>query len=283
MIDKLPFVTIAIPFYNSERFLHYAIQSVINQTYTNWELFLIDDGSNDNSLAVAKDFAERDGRIIIVSDGLNKGLPARLNDSVKIAKGDYYARMDADDIMTVDRIALQICYMEEHPNVDVIGSSAMVIDNDNNIIKSYDQHGVINGFIHPTVMAKTKWFKENPYDEKLKRSQDTELWMRTAKRCHFYNIQKPLLFYREIGNISLSKKLKSNKTLRSICKNYKKYDKNIWWCIKWTIIYYVEDVVYVISSFFGLNDMTNTFRKINELPKEMKLTASDLRKSVMKL
>lgn len=120
--------------------------------------------------------------------------------------------------MAIERIAQQVSYMEEHPNVDVFGSSAMIIDNDN-IIKSYDKHRVINGFIHPTVMAKTKWFRENPYDEKLRRSQDTELLMRIAKRCHFYNIQKPLLFYRIIDNIPLSKKLKSNETLRSICKN----------------------------------------------------------------
>ncbi len=276
MSNKLPLVTIAIPFYNSERFLHYAIQSVINQTYTNWELILIDDGSYDNSLAIAKEYAERDGRIIIVNDGLNKGLPARLNESVRIAKGEYYARMDADDIMNVDRIAIQIHYLEEHPNIDVIGSSAMIIDNANNIIKSYDQQGVNDGFIHPTVMAKTMWFKENPYNIQLNRSQDIELWMRTADKYDFYNIREPLLFYRETGNITLSKKLKSNKTLRSLCRKYKKYNKSLMWSVKWMIIYYIEDIIYVVSSLLGLNDMTNNLRKKKELPVEIRLTNVDL-------
>ena len=99
-------VTIGIPFYNASQFLEYAIKSVINQTYTNWELILVDDGSTDDSLSIARSF--NDQRIKILSDGVNKGLVSRLNEIILNSRGSYIARMDADDIMHFERIEKQI-------------------------------------------------------------------------------------------------------------------------------------------------------------------------------
>ena len=83
-------VTIAIPFYNDGKYFAQAIQSVLNQTYQDYELILINDGSTDNSLKIAQEYASRDSRIIVISDGENCGLAVRLNQSIKIAKGEYY-------------------------------------------------------------------------------------------------------------------------------------------------------------------------------------------------
>ena len=99
MRDHNIFVTIAIPFYNSECFLADAIQSVVNQTYINWELLLMDDNGTDGSRKIAEKFAAKDKRIRLVSDNENHGLPSRLNESVELAKGEIYVRMDDDDIM----------------------------------------------------------------------------------------------------------------------------------------------------------------------------------------
>ena len=92
-------VTIAIPVYNGESYLRDAIQSVVNQTFQDWELYLINDGSTDNSLAIMQEYALNDIRIKVIDDGQNKGLVTRLNQSIETAIGKYYARMDADDIM----------------------------------------------------------------------------------------------------------------------------------------------------------------------------------------
>ena len=89
-----PLVTIAIPIYNAEKFLQYAVQSVLNQTYTNWELLLMEDGSTDSTLPICCEYVKRDKRISLIRDGINRGLIYRLNESIQLAKGKYYARMD---------------------------------------------------------------------------------------------------------------------------------------------------------------------------------------------
>lgn len=205
MTNKNTFVTIAIPFYNSELFLADAIQSVVNQTHKNWELLLINDGCTDSSPEIAQQYSKTDERIKYISDGKNRGLVYRLNESVQVAKGFYYARMDADDIMAIDRIETQVMYLEQHPDVDIVGSSAMIIDDKNNIIRSSDMSDISTGFIHPTVCGRTDWFRKNKYNEKCHRCQDCELWLRTARSSKFYNISRPLLFYREFGIPSLKK------------------------------------------------------------------------------
>lgn len=101
-------VTITIPIYNAMSYLKDSIQSVINQTYKDWILYLINDGSSDDSLAVMREFAEKDSRIKIIDDGLNRGLIERLNGSIAMCETKYYARMDADDIMYVTRIEEQV-------------------------------------------------------------------------------------------------------------------------------------------------------------------------------
>lgn len=200
-------LTIGIPFYNSEKFLSKAIQSVLKQTYTNWTLILLDDGSTDNSLNIAKEFAEKDSRIKVLSDGQNKHLAYRLNEIAKLCQTKYLARMDADDIMHPERLEKQLKILEQNPEIDVLGSNAYSIDDNDNIqgirMKiDNDEFKLLDckSFIHPSIIAKTTWFRANPYDEKMVKAQDYELWQRTAPTSVFKVYTEPLLFYREFGS-----------------------------------------------------------------------------------
>lgn len=273
-----PLVTIAIPIFNAERHLRYSIQSVLNQTYKSFELILLNDGSTDSSMDIARSF--NDKRIKIIDDGVNRGLIYRLNQSTKISEGKYYARMDADDIMYITRIEEQVDFMEKHPEIDLIGSSIMTIDDKNNIVGSGFSKGKVSGFVHPTVMGKTSWFWNNPYASWAERAEDTELWLRTYNISHFWSLEKPLLFYREYGVSSVSKYIKSQKTLLKICSNYKEYGKTLSWYLKHTIISYVKILAYVVFACLHQTDYLVAKRSRIPIPKSDCLTKQDLIKSI---
>ena len=200
--NSISLISIGIPFYNAQDYLDYAIKSVLAQTYNNWELILMDDGSSDNSLAIANSYARNDHRIRVISDGKNMKLPARLNQLISESNGEFIARMDADDIMHPERLATQLTILENNPDIDVLGTNAYTIDANNNItgVRQVisDEVVAVEGFIHPSVMAKTSWYKKNKYDEAATRSQDSLLWKLTAASSNFKATRQPLMFYREI-------------------------------------------------------------------------------------
>lgn len=281
-LDKMntPLVTIAIPIYNAERYLRNAIQSCINQTYKSWELLLMCDGSTDQSTVIAKEFADRDSRIKLIDDGQNRGLIARLNQSVDMCRTKYYARMDADDIMCINRLEEQVTFMEEHTEVDVCGSSIMTIDNNNVIIGSGFNNGKVNGFIHPTVMGRTRWFKANPYADWALRAEDFELWTRTSSRSNFYVIAKPLLFYREFGVPTFKKYYLSQRTIISVARRYKEYGKSFPWFIKLSIFSYVKIFINAFMALIGKMDLLVAMRRRVPVPEEFMLKEIDVYKAV---
>ena len=269
------FVTIGIPFYNAEDYLEYAIRSVINQTYLNWELILLDDGSNDNSLEIAKAFS--DNRIRIISDGINKGLISRLNQLSSLASGEFYARMDADDIMHFDRIALQVEYLKLHRDVDVVGSNYYSIDTNNKIVGSHIQNTRLNSitdvlkygcFAHPTVMGRTEWFKKNLYDESCERMEDYELWIRTVQASKFYNLVEPLLFYRSVGVPTLNKYIKSNINIIKLLQYRRKYQISFFDSATCSGLYALKILVYFLYYCFGKMDSLVKRRSQNLIESE---------------
>lgn len=273
-------VTITIPFYNDGKYFAQAIRSVLNQTYQNFELILIDDGSTDNSLKIAQEFASKDNRIIVVSDGENYGLAVRLNQSIRMAKCDYYARMDADDIMCVDRIKTQVEYLDSHQEVDVVGSSAMLINDKNEIVGSRDLYENTKGFMHPTIMGRTRWFLANPYAEWCRRCQDSELWLRTGSHSVFRNLRQPLLFYREAGTVSFKKYMKSRHASMAIARKYKDYNLNFFWYIKRMLRNYIQIITYYIFDKLGMIDFIVMRRKATPLADNYCLQKEDLQKSI---
>lgn len=217
-------ISVGIPFFNAEKFLSKAIESVISQSYDNWELLLLDDGSTDGSLKTAKGFEQQDNRIKVFSDGKNKGLGARLNEFAALSNGEYIARMDADDIMHPKRLETQLQILKDNPNIDVLGTNAYVIDENNLVFgMRYREHSgltKVEHFIHPTIMAKKQWFIDNPYDEKAIRIEDAELWYRTKSFSNFMMTNEPLLFYREFGNNYYKKYFQANGSAMHILNKY---------------------------------------------------------------
>lgn len=275
-----PLVTIAIPIYNADKYIRDAIQSCINQTYQNWELLLMCDGSTDNSTVIAKEIANGDSRIKIIDDGQNRGLIARCNQSVEMCETKYYARMDADDIMCINRIEEQVKFMEEHAEVDVCGSSIMTIDNNNNIIGSSFNEGRVKSFIHPTVFGRTEWFRENPYANWALRAEDFELWIRTSGKSNFYALPQPLLFYREFGVPTFKKYYLTQKTIIKVATHYKESGKSFSWFVKTTIFSYVKIVINVLLSLIGKMDLLVAMRRRKQLPNGVLLTDDDLIKAI---
>lgn len=212
-------VSIGIPVYNAEAFLEDAIKSIINQTFTDWELIIVDDGSTDNSLAIAKKF-ECD-KIRVYSDGLNKKLPARLNEIVKLSRYEIIARMDADDLILPNKIEKQYNFLIDNPHIDLVSTGVVNIDSNNVVLGTrttepnycptlLDVVSGRSGIVHASIMAKKSWFKRNPYNEKNIQAEDFQLWIDAKLKndlCVAFIID-PLYCYRVDQNVNLKKMIK---------------------------------------------------------------------------
>lgn len=209
-----PLVSIGMPIFNCEKTLRAAINSVLNQTYSNWELILIDDGSKDRTLSVAKSF--NDSRIKVISDNLNLKLPHRLNQIITISRGKYFARMDGDDVSYPERLQTQVEYLENHPNVDILGTQILIFDGDGNsrgksaLTQSHQEICCRPwaGFslAHPTWMGKLEWFSAHKYRQEAIRMEDYDLLLRTYKTSRFACLPQILLGYR-VASLSLKNNL----------------------------------------------------------------------------
>lgn len=200
-----PTVSIVLPVYNGASTLAAAIRSLLLQTFPDWELLIIDDASSDDSLAVARSF--KDPRISVRSHQQNWNLPNTLNEGVTLARGRYIARMDQDDIAFPDRLAMQVVYLDDHPEVDLIGTAA-VIFSDNGACHGCLQVAVTHQEItkkpwngiplpHPTWMGKQEWFHRHPYDSRAARAEDQDLLLRSHATSRFACLPDVLLGYRQ--------------------------------------------------------------------------------------
>jgi glycosyltransferase involved in cell wall biosynthesis len=209
-----PLVSIAMPVFNAERTLALAIGSVLLQTYPHWELIVIDDGSSDSTLAVARSFD--DVRIRVIAESANLGLAARLNQAMDISRGDLFARLDGDDIAYPERLERQVEFLREHPDVDLLGTGAMVFAGDGKPLGLYPMrqtHQAICrhpwfGFhlAHPTWMGRTAWFKSFRYRPIIAKAEDQDLLLRAYRSSTFACLPEELTGYR-LERLSLRKAL----------------------------------------------------------------------------
>ena len=228
---------IGLPVFNSEKYLEPTINSIRNQTLKSWRCIIIDDGSSDLSMELAHELTQRDERFTILSDGLNRGLPARLNELTSLSECEYIARMDSDDIMFPDRLEYQLKYLDDHPDVDVIGGSGYSIDSNNRVVgrrKSipmrkqsgkFELSDAIGAslYLHPSIMGRTQWFRQYPYSEINPRSEDYELWIRSVRGSRLEYIDHPIIFIREFG---LSSARKYDQTMLELSKLLRSSDLN---------------------------------------------------------
>lgn len=220
-------VSIGIPFFNARRTIADAVRSVFAQTYHDWELILVDDGSSDGSVDIVRQID--DPRVRVFSDGVNRGLCARLNQIATLAQGEYLARMDSDDLMHPERIARQSAFLAENRGIDVIDTATYTVDDDltplgirgDEPLDCRPEAILRNGLlIHPTMMARTEWYRQNAYDAAFHRAEDRELWCRTCMSTKFSRLCEPLFFYREALAGNLRNYLNTGVTLRKILRQY---------------------------------------------------------------
>jgi glycosyltransferase involved in cell wall biosynthesis len=204
----VPTVTVAIPFHDEERHLADAIRSVLHQSFEDFELLLVDDGSTDRSLEIARSF--RDARITVVSDGTRRGLPARLNQIVDRARAGLVARMDADDVMHPSRLAREIEYLRADDDCEVVGTWIALVDEHDvpfGVVETIalppkPDEAIARGVLgHPSIVGRREWHRANRYDETLTRAEDRELWARTAMTTTFGIVQEPLHVMRVEPNL----------------------------------------------------------------------------------
>ncbi|MFT6166281.1 MAG: glycosyltransferase involved in cell wall biosynthesis [Vicingaceae bacterium] len=215
-----PLVTVILPCFNAEKFIFDALNSIINQSYKNLEIFVINDGSTDSSIAEITSLLETDTRVKLITNEVNLGLIKTLNKGIDLAKGKYIARMDADDFSAPGRIEKQINTFLKNPSCDVLGTNASPMDMEGNFLSNdsftYLQSETLKlsvlftqPFFHGSVMAKTNVLKENHYSEKYKHSEDFELWNRlSSKNYNLANLKDSLYTYR-INTDGVSRKFES--------------------------------------------------------------------------
>lgn len=204
-MDKRPFVTVGIPAYNAERFISFAIKSVLNQSFTDFELIITDDGSSDRTDEIIRSFS--DSRIRYLRDCENWGIARRLNQQIDLARGKYFCRMDSDDIMLPNRLEKQVKYMNEHPSADILGGGAYIIDDENRIIGKRGVHTdtsidlqewrTSGGIMHPTAFGKIEIFRRLKYSHQLCGVEDLDLWFRVSQSATLVNLHDVLMYYRE--------------------------------------------------------------------------------------
>lgn len=221
-------ITIGLPFYNNENTLADAIRSVFAQSVQDWELLLVNDGSTDRSLEIAQSID--DPRVRVTHDSVNTGLPTRLNQIAELAQGEYLARMDADDLMHPDRLEQQIAHLEQSPEIDVVGTAMFSINEKyqiqgirgNHPLRITPRRTLAHGImVHASVLARREWFLRHPYNQKLRRSQDRDLWCQSCFDSTFAVVPTPLMYILETaGERMIGNYLRGCRSDRALFRKY---------------------------------------------------------------
>lgn len=200
--ENMPYVTVLMSVYNAGDYLVQAIQSILEQSFRNFEFLIINDASTDRSREIILSF--NDPRIVLVDNANNIGLTRSLNKGLKLARGRYIARMDADDIAMPERLKKQVDFLDAHPDYGLVGTyfqlypsgKIMRVPVQDEEIRTFMLFS--NTFAHPSVMFRKELVDRYQlyYNEELLAAQDEELWYRMSKYGKIYNLPEVLLQYR---------------------------------------------------------------------------------------
>lgn len=212
MVDNQPLVSVIMPVYNAEKYILDAVNSIKNQTYQNWELILIEDGSTDCTLDIIQNI--KDPRIIVKKNACNKGIAYTTNIGISISKGKYIALLDDDDIALPMRLQVQADYMESHPEIDILGAKSLDIDENGKIIK-YGQPPRNNpqyikamllfrnvDFYNGTAMIRREFIEKYnlAYSEGCLGMQDFKFYIESSKKGNISSVDEYVLKYRRHKN-----------------------------------------------------------------------------------
>ena len=229
----MPAISVIMPVYNTEeKYLRKAIESILNQTFKDFEFLILNDGSTNNVQEVLESY--NDKRIKIIQ-GEHKGIGYALNRLVQLAEGKYIARMDSDDISLPERFEKQYNYLEAHPEISILGCNIKCFPKEKVII--FREHPCYLDFLqgcsiaHPTVMMRKCDLEkyELNYNKELKISEDYDLWCRAIKYLKFGNMTEILLHYRVLQNSNSRKNsfavMKQDTLIRETMLNFLSSDK----------------------------------------------------------
>lgn len=246
-----------MPVFNTAKYLNEAIDSILNQTFRNFEFIIIDDASTDGSNNIIKSY--KDPRIVFIENETNKGYVLGLNYAISIAKGEYIARMDSDDISLESRLQIQIQYLENNQNVDLVGSWYQILNSDRIVTLPETHDQIFNSFLkanaiaHPTVMFKKSFFINSSlsYNYNMMPAEDYDLWVKCIKIGKLANIPSVLLLYREHQN-QISNTKKKEQVLKAEI-------------IRWNfVLYYLNKLDEKLSISFNVSEFS-TENKIHTL------------------
>lgn len=210
-MNNKPKVSIIMGAYNCEKTLDACVNSMLAQTFTDWEFVICDDHSTDHTLKKLKEIAATDVRIKVLANEKNSKLPFTLNRCLGALTGEYIARMDADDLAFPDRLAKQVSYLDSHPEIAVVGSALLPFDEEKDFSVRYPSAYPTSKtllldvpFYHPTIMMRKSVYddlKGYTVSKRTIKGQDLDLWFRFYEKGYQgYNIQEPLLKYHESLN-----------------------------------------------------------------------------------
>lgn len=208
-----------MPAYNVEKYIRPALTSILGQTYENFELIIVDDGSTDNTCDLIKSF--RDKRIILIRNPKNLKLPRSLNIAIDASKGKYICRSDADDLNIATRLQTQVEFLESHPKIDVVGTDMYVFNDDGHIgggvcLKNTEHEDIIKKIhwltplMHATIMARAPWLRKYKYRAEYPRAEDYELFLRSYQQSRFASLPVFLYAVRDPGRVHVAKLLRSS-------------------------------------------------------------------------
>jgi glycosyltransferase involved in cell wall biosynthesis len=219
-----PAVTVLMPVYNAERFVAQTVETILNQTFRDFEFLVINDGSTDRSLEILQGYAARDPRLRIISRP-NTGYVAALNEGLELARGEFIARIDADDLADPRRLELQVARMRQEPRLVALGSSASAIDEDGLPLGDYSvplTHEDIeahhlrgsSAIHHPAVMLRPDAVKRvGGYRRELMPCEDFDLWLRLGEVGRLENLLDKLLTKRLFAGSAVATNLEKQEKL----------------------------------------------------------------------
>lgn len=264
-----PLVSITSAFYNEGPILLDMVKSVFAQTFTDWELVLLDDGSTDDSLQIAKSID--DPRVRVYSNSCNVGKSASLNKITTLSRGKYIARFDADDMCSPRRIEREVEFLEKYPKVDVVstgvinlgsgdvplGQNFLDISTHDEICRRPLKYIYLS---HPAAMGRKKWFEENLYDETISISVDANLWFRTYQHSTFANIPEPLFYYRLNKAFTFKKQFNSRKTTAMFQYDYYKNKGHLGQALGSLLLQYGKLAITLFAFVLGMRESVMTKR-----------------------
>ena len=218
----MPKVSVIMPVYNAEKYISYAIESILNQNYRNLELIIVDDQGSDDSMSIVHSY--RDSRIVVISNDRNMGIAYSRNRAIEVAKGEYIAIMDDDDWTPEYRIGMEVDYLDNHPDIVVVGGAVNVMD-ESNIVKRRGNREMLHNpnrirselMFHDVIPNSSAMFRKKfvedyciRYKDNMLGMEDYEFWIQCSLYGNITNLDHVLLHWRNVEGNETSRRQKDS-------------------------------------------------------------------------